>query len=130
MLLAIPLIALMIPLMMSISAMIFDDATGFASAGVIMSGICCIAYLPVLIVLDGIIRAYIGSAWTLTFLRLTKGPAVEEPMELPLDEPEPLPEVAEETVVEASDEASDEADAPAEEEAEATETGDALPEDF
>jgi hypothetical protein len=33
---------------------------------------CCAAYLPVIIFLNGILTAYIQSAWTLTYLRLTK----------------------------------------------------------
>jgi hypothetical protein len=41
-------------------------------------------YLPVLIFLTGLIRTYVGSAWTLTFLRLTAKP--------PAPAPEPLPD--------------------------------------
>ena len=33
---------------------------------------CCALYLPVIIFLNGILTAYIKSAWTLTYLRLTK----------------------------------------------------------
>ena len=36
-----------------------------------VAGLCFVAYLPVLIVLQGILSAYIESAWTLTYLRLT-----------------------------------------------------------
>lgn len=111
MLLAMPMILTMIPLMMGVFAAIFGDANALAAGGVIVSGICCIAYLPFLIVFGGIIRAYIGAAWTLTYLRLTQGAAVEEPVELLPDEPvepETLPEVVEEPVAE--DDAPDKAE--------------------
>jgi hypothetical protein len=38
---------------------------------IIISAVCCAAYIPVLIILVGILRAYIQSAWTLTYLRIT-----------------------------------------------------------
>lgn len=44
---------------------------------------CCAAYMPVLIFLNGIITAYIQSAWTLTFIQLAKPkentPVIVEP---------------------------------------------------
>jgi hypothetical protein len=40
-------------------------------SSLIFASICFIAYLPLLIVLGGILRSYIEAAWTLTFLRLT-----------------------------------------------------------
>jgi hypothetical protein len=53
--------------------------------GLLVTGLCFVAYLPVLIVLNGILQSYIRSAWTLTYLRLTAGrPAIEavkEPVE-------------------------------------------------
>jgi len=39
--------------------------------GLLISVLCLVTYIPVLIVLSGILRAYIGSAWTLTYMRLT-----------------------------------------------------------
>ncbi len=96
MILAIPLILTMIPLMISIFALALGDSSAFAGGTAIIAGLCCVAYLPVLIILGGIIRAYIGSAWTLTYLRLTQGPAVDDTVGLLPDEPEPLPEVVEE----------------------------------
>jgi hypothetical protein len=55
------------------------------SSGLMISAICFVGYLPVLIALSGILRAYIGSAWTLTFLNLTSG----SPQEEPVVEPQP-----------------------------------------
>jgi hypothetical protein len=43
--------------------------------------LCFVAYLPVFLVLNGILRGYTGSAWTLTFLRLTRRPVVPETVE-------------------------------------------------
>ena len=46
--------------------------------GLVVTGLCLVAYLPVFIVANGILQGYIRSAWTLTYLRLTgKRPAVE-----------------------------------------------------
>ncbi len=46
--------------------------------GLLVTGLCLVAYLPVLIVANGILQSYIRSAWALTYLRLTgKRPAVE-----------------------------------------------------
>ena len=44
-------------------------------AGWILAGVCFIAYLPVLILLNGILRSYIETAWTLTFMKLTGKPS-------------------------------------------------------
>jgi hypothetical protein len=52
--------------------------------GLIISLICLVAYLPVLIVLSGILRSYVQSAWTLTFLRLT---APKQALVAPATEP-------------------------------------------
>jgi hypothetical protein len=38
----------------------------------IIAGLCIVAYLPVSLVLNGILQSYVQSVWTLTYLRLTK----------------------------------------------------------
>jgi len=44
-------------------------------APLVIGGICFLAYLPFLLILNGILRSYVQSAWTLTFLRVTgRGP--------------------------------------------------------
>jgi hypothetical protein len=48
--------------------------------GLLTAALCFLAYLPVLLVLSGILRAYIESAWTLTYMRLTNKP-VAPPLE-------------------------------------------------
>jgi hypothetical protein len=44
--------------------------------GLLIAALCFVAYLPVLLILSGALRSYIESAWTLTFLRLTRGAAM------------------------------------------------------
>ncbi len=43
-----------------------------AGAGLAVAGLCFVLYLPVYIALNGFLRGYIQSAWTLTFLYLTE----------------------------------------------------------
>jgi hypothetical protein len=39
--------------------------------GIAVAVLCILAYLPVILVLGGILEAYIKTAWTLTYLQLT-----------------------------------------------------------
>jgi len=39
--------------------------------GLLIAGLCLVAYLPFWLILSGILRAYIESAWTLTYMRLS-----------------------------------------------------------
>jgi hypothetical protein len=55
-------------------------ATG---GGLLVSALCFVAYLPVLVAASGILNGYTGSAWTLTFMRLTGRQAYSEPQILP-----------------------------------------------
>jgi len=43
--------------------------------GMLVSGLLFLVYLPVLLLLSGILRSYTSSAWTLTYLRLTTKPS-------------------------------------------------------
>jgi len=45
--------------------------------GMLVSGVLFFIYLPILLLLSGILRAYTTSAWTLTYIRLTTTPALE-----------------------------------------------------
>jgi len=63
-----------LPMMFTVGPIIIGAITGEEAAlfgGLAVSAVCCAAYLPFLIVLSGILRSYVASAWTLTFLRLT-----------------------------------------------------------
>jgi hypothetical protein len=68
---AIPMIAVFLPLGLGF----LGDSTSYydalLSGGIITSLLCCAAYIPVLIVLNGILQAFIKSAWTLTYLQIT-----------------------------------------------------------
>lgn len=73
---ALPLFLIVIP---ALVGTVVSSQTALYS-GVIIAGLCLVIYLPVLIVLGGILKAYIESAWTLTYLRLTGKTAVIEPV--------------------------------------------------
>jgi hypothetical protein len=53
-------------------------------SGLIVSGLCFIGYLPILLFLVGVLRSYTESAWTLTYVRLTRRPDVMEAMPVPV----------------------------------------------
>lgn len=76
MVLALPLFVISVPAMIGLAAGRQDWGIG----GLAVAGLCLVLYLPVLILLSGILRSYIESAWTLTYLRLTGGPAANELM--------------------------------------------------
>jgi hypothetical protein len=46
-----------------------SQATG---SGWLITGLCFVAYLPVLLVLNGILSSFIGTAWTYTFIDLSR----------------------------------------------------------
>lgn len=50
----------------------FAIGEGQSTTPLMVAGLCFVAYLPVLIVLQGILAAYTGSAWTLTYMRLAR----------------------------------------------------------
>ena len=80
-----------LPLMLAvfpIIAGIFAEGDMAIFGGLAIAALCFVAYLPILILLGGILRSYVGSAWTLTFMRLTvqAEPLEGEPLE-PLPEP-------------------------------------------
>lgn len=86
---AVPMFLIMFPLLFTMGI-----TGGNNMAPLAIGGICFLLYLPVLILASGIIKAYVQSAWTLTFLRvtgrgLTTEPAVFEP-EPPLPPLEPV----------------------------------------
>lgn len=59
------------------------DTGSSGQTGWILAGICFFVYLPVLVLVNGILQSYIKSAWTLTFMRLS-GPSMDKA-------PEPIP---------------------------------------
>lgn len=48
--------------------------------GLLIAGLCFVIYLPVLIVLNGILTSFIKSSWALTYMRLSGRPTAIEPI--------------------------------------------------
>lgn len=68
-----------VPLLIAVLPAAFGAAQGNNNMFIIAAA-CCILYLPVLIFLNGLLTAYIQSAWTLTFMRLTAKPQENAPV--------------------------------------------------
>ena len=62
-----------IPIIVAVAPLIFGAVTNNANPAWI-TAICCAVYFPVLLVLSGILNAYIQSVWALTYMRLTAKP--------------------------------------------------------
>ncbi len=71
---ALPIIAAVVPLIFS--------AASNNTAPIWITVICCAVYFPILLVLSGILNAYVQSIWTLTYMRLTAKPRDNAPIEL------------------------------------------------
>ncbi len=67
-----------IPMILAVLPIVFGAMSG-ATPIIIVGAICVVIYLPVIIVFDGVLTAYVQSAWTLTFMRLT-APKIEAPI--------------------------------------------------
>jgi hypothetical protein len=63
---AIPLVAAVFPLILG--------AASNNTNPMWITAICCAIYFPVLLLLSGILNAYVQSVWTLTYMRLTAKP--------------------------------------------------------
>lgn len=70
--LAAPLIAIILPVGFALAF----GTQSTANSGLILAGLCLVVYVPVLIVLNGILRTYVTGVWTLTYRRLTQRPGV------------------------------------------------------
>ena len=64
---SLPILIVVIP-----AAMAFTFGNGQGTTPIIFITACVCLYAPVLLVLNGIVTAYIESAWTLTYMRLTQ----------------------------------------------------------
>ena len=65
-------ITLAIPLIVAVFPLLIGSVAGVERTPLLIFGICCAVYLPILLILNGIMTAYIQCAWTLTYMRLTK----------------------------------------------------------
>jgi hypothetical protein len=65
---ALPLLIAFVP-----AAIAFAASGGqLSTAMVIVGGLCLAVYLPIMLVANGILTTYVGTVWTLTYLRLTR----------------------------------------------------------
>jgi hypothetical protein len=81
---AFPILLIVIPAVISAAVGGMAESDLAFGGSLLVGGLCLAAYIPVLIVLSGVLQAYIQTAWTLTYLRLTSpsaGPALDEPAE-------------------------------------------------
>ena len=83
---ALPFGAILIPVLGGVAIGGRTAITG----GLVFAVLCLVAYLPVLLILSGILRAYTSTAWTLTYLRLTR-PAIRPVQPLPVAPMPPAP---------------------------------------
>lgn len=75
---AIPVLIVVVPTMIA-----FFASNGQVMVPLIIGGVCFAILLPVLILIGGILNTYIGSAWTLTYLRLSPEPTEIVPPSAP-----------------------------------------------
>ncbi len=79
-LIGLPALAALSPLLVAAIAQTRTAITG----SILLSALLFLIYLPFLLILSGILSAYISTAWTLTFRRLTgRGPASMAPVAVP-----------------------------------------------
>lgn len=78
-LISLPMIFVAFPVIMGLVGSSVYQGGGWFGGGLLIAGLCFISYLPLLILLNGILQAYIKSAWTLTYLRLTSKPQASLP---------------------------------------------------
>jgi hypothetical protein len=67
-LIALPILVILIPAAIVIAA----SGQQASFTPLIIGGVCAAAYLPILLVANGILTAYLESIWTLTYMRLTR----------------------------------------------------------
>jgi len=72
---AIPVLAIVVP-----AAITFALGRAQNWTPMIFAGICLCLYIPVVWLLNGVLTAYIESAWTLTYMRLTAKPQDNAPV--------------------------------------------------
>lgn len=80
-LIALPILAIVFPVMMGVLAGTLADSRGLAAGGFVLAGLCFLAYLPVLLVFQGILTTWTTSVWTLAYRQFTGRAAVPVPTE-------------------------------------------------
>jgi hypothetical protein len=70
-LIGLPLVAIAGPALLAA----FSGSQQVAQSALPLAGLCLVVWIPVAIVLNGVLQSYIKTAWTLTYMRLTGKPA-------------------------------------------------------
>jgi hypothetical protein len=70
----IPIAAIIAPAVIGL----INGTQGAVQGGLLIAGLCLVLYIPVAIVLNGVLQSYIKTAWTLTYMRLTTKPNIVE----------------------------------------------------
>jgi hypothetical protein len=88
-LVALPLGLIAAPVLLSVVGAA-NNNTAVATSGVAIAGLCLVAWIPVLIIVRGIVETWITSAWVLAYRRLSgQSPAPMSPMAAPPMAPPP-----------------------------------------
>jgi len=80
---ALPVIVTLIPIVFAVIGFI-NESQNMAVGGLIVAGLCFVAYLPVLIVLGGVLETWITSAWTLAYRQFIRPLAAPGAQSAPL----------------------------------------------
>jgi hypothetical protein len=78
-LIGLPLVAVVGPVFIAM----VSGSQQVAQGGLLLAGLCLVAWIPVAIVLNGVLQSYVKTAWTLTYMRLTGKPAEPEASQIP-----------------------------------------------
>ena len=70
-LIGLPLVAIAGPALLAA----FSGSHQVAQGALLLAGLCLVGWIPVAIVLNGVLQSYVQTAWTLTYMRLTGKPA-------------------------------------------------------
>jgi hypothetical protein len=82
--LVLPLAAIALPIILSVAGYA-NDAPLVGGAGIAVAGLCVVVYIPVLIVLGGIVETWVMSCWTLAYRQLTgQAPVSAAPAPTPM----------------------------------------------
>lgn len=76
--LALPFLLIAVPVLGGLVYGLASSSNTTVIGSILLGGLCVVIYLPILIVISGILRSYIESAWTLAYLRLMNRPAAVE----------------------------------------------------
>lgn len=71
-LISLPLLIVVLPAVVAFAFSMAAGGSNLSFTPLIIAGLCTVAYIPVSLVANGMLNAYVESVWTLTYLRLTQ----------------------------------------------------------